>query len=84
MPWRLLGLNGLERRIQPMASSRCTLQWQVGRAARSPSWNKSTANALALSKETCEEVGVVKRVHTLLGLKVVEEVQEEVRKVKDE
>ena len=41
---------------------------------------------------TCEEVGVVKRVHTLLGgvhklataLKVVEEVQEEVWEVKDE
>ena len=41
---------------------------------------------------TCEEVGVVKRVHTLLGgvrsvataLKVVEEVQEEVQEVKDE
>ena len=40
----------------------------------------------------CEEVGVVKRVHTLLGgvhrlataLKVVEEVQEEVQEVKDE
>ena len=42
--------------------------------------------------ETCEEVGVVKRVHTLLGgvhriatvLNVVEEVQEEVQEVKDE
>ena len=41
---------------------------------------------------TCGEVGVVKRVHTLLGgvrsvasaLKVVEEVQEEVQEVKDE
>ena len=41
---------------------------------------------------TCEEVGVVKRVHTLLGgvhrlataLKVVEEVQERVQEVKDE
>ena len=41
---------------------------------------------------TCEEVGVVKRVHTLLGgvhrlatvLKVVEEVQEEVQEIKDE
>ena len=41
---------------------------------------------------TCEEVGVVKRVHTLLGgvhrvataLKVVEEVQEEVQEVEDE
>ena len=40
----------------------------------------------------CEEVGVVKRVHTLLGgvhglataLKVVEEVQEEVQEIKDE
>ena len=40
----------------------------------------------------CEEVGVVKRVHLLLGevcsfataLKVVEEVQEEVQEVKDE
>ena len=40
----------------------------------------------------CEEVGVVKRVHTLLGgvrsvataLKVVEEVQEEVQQVQDE
>ena len=40
----------------------------------------------------CEEVGVVKRVHTLLGgvhrlataLKIVEEVQEEVQEVKDE
>ena len=39
-----------------------------------------------------EEVGVVKRVHTLLGgvhklataLKVVEEVQEEVQEIKDE
>ena len=41
---------------------------------------------------TCEEVGVVKRVHTLLGgvhklataLKVVEEVQEEVQEIKGE
>ena len=41
---------------------------------------------------TCEEVGVVKRVHTLLGgvhrfarnLKEVEEVRQEVREVKDE
>ena len=41
---------------------------------------------------TCEEVGVVKRVHPLLGgvrsvataLQVVEEVQEEVQEVKDE
>ena len=41
---------------------------------------------------TCEEVGVVKRVHTLFGgvhrlataLKVVEEVQEEVKEIKDE
>ena len=41
---------------------------------------------------TCEEVGVVKRVHLLSGrvrrvataLKVVEEVQEEVQEVKDE
>ena len=41
---------------------------------------------------TCEEVGVVKRVQLLLGevrsvttaLKVVEEVQEEVQKIKDE
>ena len=41
---------------------------------------------------TCEEVGVAKRVHTLLGgvhrlataLMVVEEVQEEVQEVKDE
>ena len=40
----------------------------------------------------CEEVGVVKRVHTLLGgvhrlaaaLKVVEDVQEEVQEIKDE
>ena len=40
----------------------------------------------------CEEVGVVKRVHTLLGgvhrlatvLKVVAEVQEEVQEIKDE
>ena len=40
----------------------------------------------------CEEVGVVKRVHTLLGgvhrlataLKAVEEVQEEVQEIKDE
>ena len=40
----------------------------------------------------CEQVGVVKRVHTLLGgvhrlataLKVVEEVQEEVQEIKDE
>ena len=40
----------------------------------------------------CEEVGVVKRVHTRLGrvhrlataLKVVEEVQEEVQEIKDE
>ena len=40
----------------------------------------------------CEEVGVVKRVHTLLGgvhrlataLKEVEEVQEEVQELKDE
>ena len=40
----------------------------------------------------CEEVGVVKRVHTLLGgvhklataLKVVEEVQEEVQEIKNE
>ena len=40
----------------------------------------------------CEEVGVVKRVHTLLGrvhrlataLKEVEEVQEEVQEIKDE
>ena len=41
---------------------------------------------------TCEEVGVVKSVHTLLGgvhrlataLKVVEEVQEDVQEIKDE
>ena len=41
---------------------------------------------------TCEEVGVVKRVHTLLGgvlsvatvLKLVEDVQEEVQEVQDE
>ena len=41
---------------------------------------------------TCEEVGVVKRVHTPSGgvhrlataLKVVEEMQEEVREIKDE
>ena len=41
---------------------------------------------------TCEEMGVVKRVHTLLGgvhrlataLKVVEEVQKEVQEIKDE
>ena len=41
---------------------------------------------------TCEEVGVVKRVHTLLGrvhrlatvLEEVEEVQEEVQEIKDE
>ena len=39
---------------------------------------------------TCEEVGVVKRVHLLSGevrtvaLNVVEEVQEEVQEVKDE
>ena len=41
---------------------------------------------------TCEEVGVVKRVHTLLSgvhrlataLKVVEEVQEELQEIKDE
>ena len=41
---------------------------------------------------TCEEVGVVKRVHILLGgvhrlataLKVVEEVREEVQEIKDE
>ena len=41
---------------------------------------------------TCEEVGVVKRVHTLFGgvhrlasaLKEVEEVQEEVLEIKDE
>ena len=42
--------------------------------------------------KTCEEVGVVKRVHLLSGevrrvataLKIVEEVQEEVQEVKDE
>ena len=42
--------------------------------------------------EMCEEVGVVKRVHTLLGgvlrlataLKVVEEKQEEVQEIRDE
>ena len=41
---------------------------------------------------TCKEVGVIKRVHTLLGgvhrlataLKVVKEVQEEVQGIKDE
>ena len=56
------------------------------RASLTPS--KSSTNAL----RTCEEVGVVKRVHTLLGgvrcfataLKVVEEVQEEEQEVKDE
>ena len=44
------------------------------------------------SYRKCEEVGVVKRVHTLLGgvhklataLKVVEEVLEEVQEIKDE
>ena len=49
------------------------------------------ARVCVQAKET-EEVGVVKRVHTLLGgvhrlataLKVVEEVQEEVQEIKDE
>ena len=48
--------------------------------------------AVPLLQDVCEEVGVVKRVHTLLGgmhrlataLKVVEEVQEEVQEIKDE
>ena len=52
----------------------------------------SLLEVVGLGLITCEEVGVVKRVHTLLGgvrsvaaaLKVVEEVQEEVQEVKDE
>ena len=52
----------------------------------------SLLEVVGLGLVTCEEVGVFKRVHTLLGgvrsvataLKVVEEVQEEVQEVKDE
>ena len=52
----------------------------------------SLLEVVAVGLTTCEEVGVVKRVHTLLGgvlrlataLKVVEEVQEEVQEVRDE
>ena len=52
----------------------------------------SLFEVVVLGLTTCEEVGVVKRVHTLLGgvhrlataLKEVEEVREEVRQVKDE
>ena len=52
----------------------------------------SLLEVVGLGLITCEEVGVVKRVHTLLGgvrsvaaaLKVMEEVQEEVQEVKDE
>ena len=52
----------------------------------------SLHEVVVLGLITCEEVGVVKRVHTFLGgvhrlataLKVVEEVQQEVQEVKDE
>ena len=52
----------------------------------------SLHEVVGVGRITCEEVGVVKRVHTLLGgvhrlattLKAVEEVQEEVREIKDE
>ena len=52
----------------------------------------SLLEVVVLGLITCEEVGVVKRVHTLLGgvhrlataLKVVEEVQKEVQEIKDE
>ena len=60
-------------------------------------WTQSDSDPGAVFEDDphpgpCEEVGVVERVHTLLGgvhrlttaLKVVEEVQEEVQKVKDE
>ena len=54
--------------------------------------NISLLEIVGVGLITCEEVGVVKRVHTLQGgvhrlataLKVVEEVQEEVRDIKDE
>ena len=52
----------------------------------------SLHEVVGLGLKTCEEEGVVKRVHTFLGgvhrlataLKVVEEVQEEVQDIKDE
>ena len=52
----------------------------------------SLLEAVDIGLITCEEVGVVKRVHTLSGgvhrlataLKVVEEVQEEVQEMEDE
>ena len=52
----------------------------------------SLHEVLGVGLITCEEVGVVKRVHTLFGgvhklataLKVVEEVQEEEQEIKDE
>ena len=52
----------------------------------------SFIEVVGLGLITCEEVGVVKRVHTLVdgvhrlaaALKVVEEVQEEVQEIKDE
>ena len=56
-------------------------------------WNNDPTHLRHLKTTNgCEEVGVVKRVHTLLGglhrlataLKVVEEVQEEVQEIKDE
>ena len=54
--------------------------------------NVSLLEVVGVGLITCEGVGVVKRVHTLFGgvhklastLKVVEEVQDEVRQVKDE
>ena len=52
----------------------------------------SLLEVVGIGLTTCEEVGVLKRVHTLLGgvhrlatvFKVVEEVQEEVQEIKDE
>ena len=71
---------------------RGTLEGREGGQGLCVGLDISLLEVVGVGPITCEEVGVVKRVHTLLGgvhrlataLKEVEEVEEEVQKIRDE
>ena len=83
---------GLEaRRGGEITETMASLEWMVSRASYTINRFLVSDDGLACPRG-CEEVGVVKRVHTLSGgvhrlataLKVVEEVQKEVQEIMDE